>query len=168
MTTTTYSSPFDAVRAGSPLTSLYFQAGVRVCACACAYVRACVYVCVGGGGQVFAKGEAARGQPSMPRGTDALEGKAPQRWPQRRLDRRLEEVAKAVGGGYCRLQMPLELALAVRGTASCSEGALSTEFATILIHREASSRDRTSLQIASGSFTRCGLRETPEIQRIRS
>ena len=31
-------------------------------------------------------------------------------------DRRLEEVAKAVGGGYCRLQMPLKLALAVRGT----------------------------------------------------
>ena len=30
--------------------------------------------------------------------------------------RRLEEVAKAVGGSYCRLQMPLKLALAVRGT----------------------------------------------------
>ena len=29
-------------------------------------------------------------------------------------DRRLEEVAKAVGGGYCRLQMPWKLALAVR------------------------------------------------------
>ena len=27
-----------------------------------------------------------------------------------RLDRRLEEVAKAVGGGYCRLQMPFKLA----------------------------------------------------------
>ena len=34
------------------------------------------------------------------RGRDALERKAP----QRRLDRRLEEVAKAVGGGDCRLQ----------------------------------------------------------------
>ena len=36
-----------------------------------------------------------------------IEGKAPQR-PQKRLDRRLEEVAKAVGGGYGRLQMPLK------------------------------------------------------------
>ena len=35
--------------------------------------------------------------------------------PRRRLDRQLEEVAKAVGGGYCRLQMPLRLALAVTG-----------------------------------------------------
>ena len=49
---------------------------------------------------------------------DALEGKGPQRRPQRRLGRRLEEVAKAVGGGYCRLQMPLKLALAVRGTVA--------------------------------------------------
>ena len=32
----------------------------------------------------------------------------------KRLDRRLEEVAKAVEGGYCRLQMPLKLALGVR------------------------------------------------------
>ena len=31
---------------------------------------------------------------------------------------RLEKVAKAVGGGYCRLQMPLSLALAVRGTVA--------------------------------------------------
>ena len=30
----------------------------------------------------------------------------------------LEEVAKAVGGGYCRLQMPLKLALGVRGTVA--------------------------------------------------
>ena len=44
----------------------------------------------------------------------ALEGKGTQRRPWKRLDRRLEEVAKAVGGGYCRLQMPLRLALAVR------------------------------------------------------
>ena len=27
-------------------------------------------------------------------------------------------VAKAVGGGYCRLQMPLRLAVAVRGTVA--------------------------------------------------
>ena len=46
----------------------------------------------------------------------ALEGKGPRRRPQKRLDRRLEGVAKAVGGGYCRLQMPLTLALGVRGT----------------------------------------------------
>ena len=32
--------------------------------------------------------------------------------------RRLEEVAKAVGGGYRRLQLPLSLALAVRETAA--------------------------------------------------
>ena len=44
----------------------------------------------------------------------ALEGQGPQRRPQKRVDRRLEAVAKAVGGGYCRLQMRLRLALAVR------------------------------------------------------
>ena len=38
--------------------------------------------------------------PPHPRG--ALEGKGPQRRPQKQLGRRLEEVAKAVGGGYCR------------------------------------------------------------------
>ena len=43
---------------------------------------------------------------------------APRRRPQRRLGRRLEEVAKAVGGGYCRLRMPLMLALGVRGTVA--------------------------------------------------
>ena len=48
----------------------------------------------------------------------AVEGKGPQRWSQQRLGRRLEEVAKAVGGGYCRLQMPLRLALSVRGTVA--------------------------------------------------
>ena len=51
-------------------------------------------------------------------GRDALEGKVPQRRPRERSDRRLEEVAKAVWGGYCRLQMPLSLALAVRGTVA--------------------------------------------------
>ena len=35
-----------------------------------------------------------------------------------RLDRRLEGVAKAVGSGYCRLQMPLRPALGVRGTVA--------------------------------------------------
>ena len=49
---------------------------------------------------------------------DALEGEGPPRRLQKPLDRRLEEVAKAVGGGYCRLQMPLNLALAVRETVA--------------------------------------------------
>ena len=48
----------------------------------------------------------------------ALEGKGPQRQPQRRLERRLEDFAKAVAGGYCRLQMPLKLTLAVRRTVA--------------------------------------------------
>ena len=50
--------------------------------------------------------------------SDALEGKGPQRRAQKRVGRRLEEVAKAVGGGYCRLQMSLSLALGVRGTVA--------------------------------------------------
>ena len=53
-----------------------------------------------------------------PAGRDALEGKGPQGPPQERLGRRLEEVAKAVGGGYCRLQMPWRLALGVGGTVA--------------------------------------------------
>ena len=47
-------------------------------------------------------------------GGDALEGEGP----QRRLDRRLEGVAEAVGGGYCRLLLPVKLALAVTGTVA--------------------------------------------------
>ena len=50
--------------------------------------------------------------------TDALEEKGRQRRPQKQLDRWLEEVAKAVGGGYCRLQMLLKLAFAIRGTVA--------------------------------------------------
>ena len=62
-----------------------------------------------------------------PSGRDALDGNGPKRRPQKRLDRRLEEVAKAVGGGYCRLQMPLSMALAVRGTVAGHRlGALAT------------------------------------------
>ena len=53
-----------------------------------------------------------------PLGRDALEGKGRQRRPQERVGRRLEEVAKAVGGGCCRLQMPLALAVAVRETVA--------------------------------------------------
>ena len=51
-----------------------------------------------------------------PWGRDTSEGKAPQRRPQKRLDRRLTEVVRAVGGGYRRLQTPLKLAPAVGGT----------------------------------------------------
>ena len=47
-----------------------------------------------------------------------LEWGGPQRRPQRCLNRRLEEVAKAVGGGHCRLQTPLKLALGVRETVA--------------------------------------------------
>ena len=46
----------------------------------------------------------------------ALDGKGPQRRPQKPLDRRLEDVVEAVGGGCCRLQMLLRLAFGVRGT----------------------------------------------------
>ena len=38
--------------------------------------------------------------------------------PRRRLGRRLEEVAEAVGGGCCRLQTPLHAALGVRETVA--------------------------------------------------
>ena len=51
-------------------------------------------------------------------GRDASEGKGPQRRPQKRLGRRLEEVAKAVAGGYCRLQMPLRPAFWRQGDRS--------------------------------------------------
>ena len=54
--------------------------------------------------------------PPLPR--VALEGNGPPRRPQKPLDRQLEGVAKAVGGGYCRLQMPLRWALGVRGTVA--------------------------------------------------
>ena len=49
---------------------------------------------------------------------DALEGQGPQRRPLRRFSKRLEEAAKAVGGGYSRLQMPWKLALGVRETVA--------------------------------------------------
>ena len=51
-------------------------------------------------------------------GRDALEGKGPPGRPQKPLARRMKEVAKAVGRGFCRLQMPVKLALGVRGTVS--------------------------------------------------
>ena len=49
---------------------------------------------------------------------DAFDGKGPQRRPQKLLERRLEEVAKAVGDGYSQLQMPLQLALVVEETVA--------------------------------------------------
>ena len=49
------------------------------------------------------RGQTGTGCSSRGLAGDALEGEGPQRGPQRRLGRRLEEVAKAVGGGYCRL-----------------------------------------------------------------
>ena len=49
---------------------------------------------------------------------DILERKGPQGGPQKRLDRRLEGVAEAVGGGYYRLQIPLKLAFVVRETVA--------------------------------------------------
>ena len=65
---------------------------------------------------VPAPGALCTGSPGA--GRDELEGKGPQKGAQQRLDRRLQGVAKAVGAGYCRLQMPLRLALAVRGTVA--------------------------------------------------
>ena len=54
--------------------------------------------------------------PPPPPPRAAVEGEGLRRGAQKRLGRRLEEVAKAVRGSYCRLHMPLKLALAVRGT----------------------------------------------------
>ena len=69
--------------------------------------------------------DAMRGGRGGGGGREALEGKGPQRWPQQRLGRRSEEVAEAVGGGYCWLQMPLRLALGVGVTvAGHRQGAL--------------------------------------------
>ena len=67
--------------------------------------------------------------------SDASEGKGRQRRPQERLGRRLEEVAEAVAGGYCRLRTPCWPALDVsrdpltpppirRGTGRGAQGAV--------------------------------------------
>ena len=58
-------------------------------------------------------------QPGRPRLPNWCQGALPQQCIRREGTaeaRRLEEVAKAVMGGYCRLQMPFKPALAVRGT----------------------------------------------------
>ena len=75
-------------------------------------MRCYVCACGAGGGAPF------NNPAPLGASTDALEGKGPQRLPQGQLDRRLEGVAKAVGGGYCQLQMPLKLALGVRETVA--------------------------------------------------
>ena len=74
-------------------------------------------------------------------GRDASEGKGPHRRPQRRLGRRLEEVAKAVGGGYCRLQMGAYRAL-------CARCAKSRPFST-------TGRQFFGCRIAAGYYCRC-------------
>ena len=55
-------------------------------------------------------------------GRGASEGEGPQRRLQKPFDRRLEEVAKAVGAGHRRLEMPLSLAFAVRETRPGGRG----------------------------------------------
>ena len=87
----------------------------------------------------------------IPRGRDALEGKGPWRQPRERSDRWLEEVAEAVGGGYCRLQMPLKLAPAVRETVAGHRlGALDGG------GTPPSPSCNTSLQISAGCSARRG------------
>ena len=55
---------------------------------------------------------------------DASEGEGPPRRPQRRLDRRLEEVAKAVGGGYQSVTNAIEAGACRQGEAGRRLGAL--------------------------------------------
>ena len=68
--------------------------------------------------RVLDRGLAVRRPHTVGWGQICIGREGPQRGPERRLGRRLEEVAQAVGGGYCRLQMPLRLALGVRGTVA--------------------------------------------------
>ena len=53
-----------------------------------------------------------------PKGGTRLQECTTREGPQRSFDRRLEEVATAVGGSYCRLQMPLKLAFGVWETVA--------------------------------------------------
>ena len=55
-----------------------------------------------GGGSMYGTGDA------LGNARDALEGKGPQRRPQDQLDRRLEEVAKAVGGRLLSVTKAIE------------------------------------------------------------
>ena len=79
---------------------------------------ACDERCAMGGAAVSQRLKRYTPHAHDPEARDASEGEGPQRRPHRRLGRRLEEAAKAVGGGYCWLQMPLRLALGVRGTVT--------------------------------------------------
>ena len=80
---------------------------------------------------------------------DTVEGKGPQRRPRKRVGRRLEEGAEAVGGGYCRLQMPLKLALGVRETVA--ERCWGTPVAT----------PRVPLSAGTRWHNRCSTQATP-------
>ena len=60
-------------------------------------------------------GRHADGGQRVSEGKDALRGPQTRKRPQQQLGRRLEEVAEAFGGGFCRLQMPLKLAPERRG-----------------------------------------------------
>ena len=77
---------------------------------------------------------------------------------KRRLGRRLEAVAKAVGGGYCRLQMPLKPALGVRGTVAGHRlgalegvGGVPPSNASLCIPRRRRQRARDSACPANGT-----------------
>ena len=49
---------------------------------------------------------------------DALDGKGSQRWPQKRVDRRLEEVAEAVGGWLLSVTNAIEAGTLHEGNSS--------------------------------------------------
>ena len=94
----------------------------------------------GGGG-----GECDMGHGGRAAGRDALEGRGPQRRPQKRLGRRLEEVAEAGGGGYCRLPTPLLPALGVRGTVAGHRlGALEGGGGTTGLHKRGNDTSRST------------------------
>ena len=62
---------------------------------------------------------ATRGMPAGIRaGVGHGAGRTSEVAPEAVRQRRFEEVAKAVGGGYCRLQMPLKLARGVKGAVA--------------------------------------------------
>ena len=74
--------------------------------------------CGDGGGLAGQNG----GYSFSPPTRDAVEGNGPRRRPQKRSDRRLVEVAKAVGGSYCRLPRPLKLALGASSASNIGRG----------------------------------------------
>ena len=98
-------------RVGSGLVLGFRCAGVRAAMAGC--TAAVTSTCA-----AWRRWGGARGQYTGEGGGVNFRTKSNSRRPQRRLDRRLEGVAQAVGGGYCRLHMPLRLALAVRETVA--------------------------------------------------